>query len=30
MVKALKYLRHNLDNALLVNMLFVSLFLWHK
>jgi RNA polymerase sigma-70 factor (ECF subfamily) len=27
MVKALKYLRHNLDNALLVNMLFVSLFL---
>ena len=27
MVKALKYLRHNLDNALLVNMLFISLFL---
>jgi len=27
MVKALKYLRHNLDNSLLINMLFVSLFL---
>ncbi|MEI6143647.1 MAG: RNA polymerase sigma-70 factor [Mariniphaga sp.] len=27
MVKALKYLRHNLDNALLINVLFVSLFL---
>ena len=27
MVKALKYLRHNLDNELLINMLFVSLFL---
>lgn len=26
MVKALKYLRHNLDNSLLVNMLFVCLF----
>lgn len=27
MVKALKYLRHNLDNSLLINALFVSLFL---
>jgi RNA polymerase sigma-70 factor (family 1) len=27
MVKALKYLRQNIDNSLLVNMLFVSLFL---
>ncbi len=27
MVKALKYLRQNLDNSLLINMLFVSLFL---
>jgi len=27
MVKALKYLRQNMDNSLLVNMLFVSLFL---
>lgn len=27
MVKALKYLRENMDNSLLVNMLFVSLFL---
>jgi len=28
MVKALKYLRQNMDNSLLINMLFVSLFLW--
>jgi len=27
MVKALKYLRQNMDNSLLINMLFVSLFL---
>ena len=27
MVKALKYLRHNLDNSLLINALFVNLFL---
>ena len=27
MVKALKYLRRNMDNSLLINMLFVSLFL---
>jgi len=27
MVKALKYLRQNIDNSLLINMLFVSLFL---
>ena len=27
MVKALKYLRHNLDNTLLINMLFIRLFL---
>ena len=27
MVKALKYLRQNMDNTLLINMLFVSLFL---
>lgn len=27
MVKALKYLRENMDNSLLINMLFVSLFL---
>jgi len=27
MVKALKYLRNNIDNSLLINMLFVSLFL---
>lgn len=28
MVKALKYLRQNIDNSLLINTLFVSLFLW--
>jgi RNA polymerase sigma-70 factor (family 1) len=28
MVKALKYLRENINNSLLINVLFVSLFLW--
>ena len=28
MVNALKYLRQNMDNSLLINMLFISLFIW--